>query len=137
MADVFSKKKRSEIMSKVKGRGNASTELRLIKLFRKKRIKGWRRNHRVVGKPDFVFPARRLAVFVDGCFWHGCSLHRSLPKQNQAFWIQKLERNRNRDRVVRAELRKAGWGILRIWEHEFRNEAKLTRRVTRSLVDRI
>jgi len=72
MADVFSARKRSQIMSRVLGRGNKATELALIVLLRRHQITGWRRAARLFGKPDFVFPKHRLAVFVDGCFWHGC-----------------------------------------------------------------
>ncbi len=68
MADVFTKAKRSEVMSRIRGRGNKATELALAKLLRRHRITGWRRNQAVFGKPDFIFPKLKLAVFVDGCF---------------------------------------------------------------------
>jgi len=71
-----------------------------------------------VGKPDFVFPDQRLAVFVDGCFWHGCPLHGTNPATNREFWSEKITRNRQRDREVNRALRALGWRILRIWEHE-------------------
>jgi DNA mismatch endonuclease (patch repair protein) len=75
MADVFSKKKRSEIMAAVKSTNNKNTELKLISIFRTNKIIGWRRAQRLPGNPDFVFHRERLAVFVDGCFWHGCKRH--------------------------------------------------------------
>jgi len=81
MADIYDREKRSEVMSRVRGSGNRSTELRLIAIFRKHSITGWRRNQRLPGLPDFVFPKQRLAVFVDGCFWHGCPLHGSVPRE--------------------------------------------------------
>jgi DNA mismatch endonuclease (patch repair protein) len=84
MPDVFTKRKRSEVMSRIRGRGNKETELALAKLLRKHRITGWRRNQAVFGKPDFVFRRQRLAVFVDGCFWHGCPIH-----SNPARWLKK------------------------------------------------
>src|SRR5690554_3639957 len=71
MVDVFSKEKRSKIMSHVRSKGNLATEEKLTKLFRENGIKGWRRNYRLFGSPDFVFPKERIAVFVDGEFWHG------------------------------------------------------------------
>ena len=83
-------------MAKIKSRGNQLTELRLIKIFKAFKIHGWRRRARVFGSPDFVFPKARLAVFVDGCFWHSCHLHGGLPASNQNFWMPKLERNRKR-----------------------------------------
>ncbi|MFN3657139.1 MAG: very short patch repair endonuclease [Pseudolabrys sp.] len=133
MADVFSRKKRSEIMSRVKGRGNALTELRLIEIFRTHKITGWRRNARLFGRPDFVFPKRRLAVFVDGCFWHACPTHGSIPKTNRAFWVAKLERNRQRDNEVSKQLKRRGWRCLRIWQHELLQSANLVRRLQREL----
>jgi DNA mismatch endonuclease, patch repair protein len=136
MADVFSRQKRSEIMSRVKGRGNALTELRLIELFRLHGFVGWRRNAPLFGRPDFVFPKFRVAVFVDGCFWHGCPAHGSMPKSNQTFWRAKLQRNRRRDRLVVAELKKLDWKPVRVWQHELREPARLARRLRRHLEDR-
>ena len=117
MADVFAKAKRSEVMARVRSRGNRSTELRMIAIFRSYGISGWRRNRPVLGRPDFVFPAGRVAVFVDGCFWHGCPRHYTAPAGNAAFWRRKLVANRTRDRLVTRTLIRAGWKVLRIWEH--------------------
>ena len=91
MPDIFTKAKRSEVMSRVRSRGNRSTELRMISIFRAHGISGWRRNRPVFGRPDFVFPVERVAVFVDGCFWHGCPWHGCpwhgrVPASNVAFW---------------------------------------------------
>jgi DNA mismatch endonuclease, patch repair protein len=118
-------------MSRVRSRGNRATELRLIDLFRAHRITGWRRGAQVTGKPDFVFRASKVVVFVDGCFWHGCMRHGRVPKSRVAFWKAKLARNTQRDREVRSVLRKCGWRVLRIWEHELaqKNKAKLMRRI--------
>lgn len=118
MPDVFTKRKRSEVMSRIRGRGNKETELALAKLLRKHGITGWRRNQKMFGNPDFVFPRQRLAVFVDGCFWHACPKHANMPANNRAFWKKKLVGNIARDRVVNRTLRQAGWTVLRIWEHE-------------------
>jgi DNA mismatch endonuclease (patch repair protein) len=133
MADLFTKKKRSEIMSKVKGRGNAATELRLAGIFREFEISGWRRRAVVFGNPDFVFPKARLAVFVDGCFWHGCPDHASWPSSNRTFWRNKFERNKGRDRIVNRTLRAKGWQVLRIWQHELRRPANVARRLAKAL----
>src|SRR5581483_11036763 len=118
MSDVFTPAKRSQVMSRIRGRGNRDTELALIKLFRTHRITGWRRSHTLFGKPDFVFPRLKLAVFVDGCFWHSCPKHATSPKNNAAFWQRKLTGNCARDRLVNRTLRRQGWRVLRIWEHE-------------------
>ncbi|MBC8096078.1 MAG: very short patch repair endonuclease [Akkermansiaceae bacterium] len=135
MPDVFTKEKRSEVMARIRGRGNKDTELALAKLFRANRIAGWRRNQRVFGKPDFVFPKLKLAVFVDGCFWHGCPKHATKPKNNWEFWRRKFSANKARDRLVTLTLRRLDWRVLRVWEHELakKNEARLMRRIQRAL----
>lgn len=135
MADVFTKAKRSEVMSRIRGRGNKETELALAALMRRHGIKGWRRHQPVFGKPDFVFRRHRLAVFVDGCFWHGCPLHATKPATNRAFWRKKLARNKARDRLVTRTLRCAGWRVLRIWEHELarKREARLLVKLWKAL----
>lgn len=126
MADTLTAKERSERMSRVRSRGNQATELRLATLLRKNRITGWRRGVRLLGKPDFVFRGAKLAVFVDGCFWHGCPNHGRMPKSRVSFWRKKLLRNMQRDREVKLALRKNGWRVLRIWEHEL-GEKNVTR----------
>lgn len=134
-------------MSRIRSRGNADTELALVRVFRAHDITGWRRHYQIrVGssrgneaqtskggrkdgfrassrrllqvRPDFVFRELRLAVFVDGCFWHACPRHCRMPAGNRAFWRAKLSRNQARDRLVTRTLRKAGWRVLRIWEHD-------------------
>jgi len=129
--DVFTKAKRSQVMSRIRGRGNKDTELRLIALMRAHGITGWRRSSKLTGKPDFVFPRLKLAVFVDGCFWHGCPKHATQPKNNAAFWRKKIAANQARDRRVNRTLRARGWKVIRVWEHELtrRNERKLIRRL--------
>src|SRR6266704_3667265 len=96
MADVFSKKKRSQVMAAIRSRGNIDTELKLASIFRAHRIKGWRRHQRLPGSPDFVFRRERVAVFVDGCFWHGCPKHGRTPDSNRGYWLPKLKRNKQR-----------------------------------------
>ena len=133
MPDVFTKAKRSDVMSRIRSRGNKDTELALARVFRAQGITGWRRRRRMFGKPDFVFQKLRLAVFVDGCFWHGCPKHETKPRHNAAFWRRKFARNKARDRLVTRTLHRIGWRVLRIWEHELarKNEARLVRRFQR------
>lgn len=123
MTDVFSKEKRSEIMSKVKSKKNKSTELKLIQFFREEKITGWRRNYKIKGKPDFVFPKKKIAVFCDGCFWHGHDCRNTKPKQNEDYWAKKIARNKVRDADITKYLSSLGWKVLRIWECELKSGA--------------
>ena len=134
MADFLTPRRRSALMSRIRSRGNAATELRFIRLLKNSGITGWRRNHKIFGKPDFVFPKLKLAIFVDGCFWHGCPRCYGAPKSNRAFWKNKVCRNRERDRLVARTLRWSGWQVIRIWEHELarKNEIRLVRRILRA-----
>ena len=120
-------------MSRILGHGNKDTELALMKLFRQYHITGWRRHQPDFGKPDFIFRKSRLAVFVDGCFWHGCPRHCKIPATNRPFWKKKLAANRTRDRRVNRTLRKEGWHVVRIWEHELQQPARSLARVTQAL----
>ena len=133
MPDVFTKAKRSEVMSRIRGGGNKDTELALMKLFRQHCITGWRRNQKIFGKPDFIFRQARLALFVDGCFWHGCPKHGTKPASNSAYWRLKFERNKARDRDVNSRLRKLGWQVVRIWQHELRNSQRVAKKIYRYL----
>ncbi len=108
---------RSELMSRIPSAGNKTTERRLAKLLRTHGLKGWRRNYPLRGKPDFVWRCERLAVFVDGCFWHSHACGRNLePKRNKRLWLEKLLRTQGRDRRNNRYLRAVGWRVLRIWE---------------------
>ncbi len=133
MTDIWAPSKRSEVMSRIRSLGNRSTELKLIAIFRATRITGWRRRQQLTGKPDFVFRELKLCVFVDGCFWHGCPKCYRRPATNQDFWDAKVQRNRERDHLVNKELRRLGWKVLRIWEHQLADSCRsnLLRRLRR------
>ena len=118
---------RSRIMRAIRGTGNRSTELRLARVLRRARISGWRRHQRILGTPDFLWRANHVALFVDGCFWHGCPRCYRPPARNSAFWRQKIRYNRERDEVVTRELRRAGWTVLRIWECQVEHRSTLNR----------
>lgn len=135
MADTWTKEKRSEVMSLVRSRGNKNTELIVVRLFRENGITGWRRHPPVFGRPDFAFYRHRLALFVDGCFWHRCPKHARNPKSNLTFWSKKFSANKMRDRLVNRTLRIKGWKVLRIWEHELtvKHRKKLVRRIMTEL----
>ena len=120
MADTFSKEQRSSIMKAVKSKGNKSTELKLVQLFKEFGIKGWRRNYKLLGNPDFVFSRSRVAVFSDGCFWHGHDCRNITPHDNVEYWEKKIERNIARDKLVTKTLKDKGWEVVRIWECEIK-----------------
>lgn len=110
----------SRRMAKVRQKGTeAEIKLRL-ELYRSGLR--YRVDYMVLQRPrrvaDIAFPGLRIAVFVDGCFWHGCPEHATWPKQNADFWRQKIETNRARDADTDARLQAIDWRVLRIWEHE-------------------
>jgi DNA mismatch endonuclease, patch repair protein len=124
--DRVSPKARSRIMSLVKSRHGRTTEKRLRAHLVSRGISGWRMNDpSLPGKPDFVFPEALLAVFVDGCFWHGCRRCKRPPKSRVAFWLAKFIANQRRDRLVSLRLRRAGWLVLRIRECDLKNSTRV------------
>lgn len=135
MADIFDKNKRSNIMQKVRSKNNKSTELKLIELFRKNDIKGWRRNYKVKGHPDFVFLDKKVAIFVDGCFWHGHDCRNTRPADNADYWQKKRERNILHDKQVTKLFENRGWIVLRIWECELKkcNQQQTLLRIQKAL----
>lgn len=112
--------------SNMSGRRSTGTkpEETLRKALRAAGIKGFSENDaRVAGKPDICFLARKLAIFVDGCFWHSCPLcARSAPKSSESFWRGKFERNAIRDEKINRGLSSSGWMVLRVWEHGLRTK---------------
>ena len=114
-------------MKQIHSKGNKSTEQALISYFRKNHITGWKRNYLVKGHPDFVFLNRKIAVFVDGCFWHGHDCRNLFPKQNAEYWDKKRQRNIEHDRKIDLLFQSRGWEVIRIWECElkFKNQRVL------------
>ena len=129
--DVLTAAERSEHMARVRGKGNASTEGVVADWLRSHEIEGWVSHPTGVrGRPDFYFPELRLAVFVDGCFWHGCpTCDRNVPRTRTEFWRKKIEATRSRDRRVTRKLRGAGEHVLRLWEHELQDKRRWNRRL--------
>jgi DNA mismatch endonuclease (patch repair protein) len=119
--DTFSKAQRSRIMASVKAKGNKSTELKFLSILKANDVIGWRRNYPLLGRPDFVFPKFRVAVFIDGCFWHGCSQHCRMPSSNKDYWIAKIDKNIKRDKKISKELRNKNWKVIRVWEHDIKS----------------
>lgn len=121
MADIFTKEKRSVVMSAVKNKGSL-IEKEVASALRQKKISYRSHNTTLPGKPDFTCTKIKTVIFVDSCFWHGCRYHGSMPKSNKKFWNKKITNNRNRDRRINAEYKALGWRVLRIWEHTLRND---------------
>jgi DNA mismatch endonuclease, patch repair protein len=134
MPEKFSPEVRSRTMRSVKGKGT-SLELRLWSLLDDLKLKNWRRNAEdVIGRPDAVFDAQKVAIFVDGCFWHGCKIcNRPMPVINSKYWHNKISRNIKRDRKISRQLRKELWKVIRIKEHEFKGENHIKRVCSRIL----
>lgn len=124
--DRFTPEKRSVIMSKIKGK-NTGPELILRHALWASGLRY--RKHYGPCKIDIAFPGKKVAVFVDGCFWHGCPEHGTSPSSNQAYWAPKLERNKQRDREQTARLEGEGWTVIRIWEHELKHPEDVVRRI--------
>ncbi len=125
--DTVPKEVRSKIMASVRSRGNRTTEIAFGKLLWASGLRGYRKHWLILGKPDFAWPGRKIAVFVDGCFWHGCTKCKTLPASNVEFWKTKIETNRRRDVHVTRLLRREGWKVVRIWECCVKRSSSLRR----------
>lgn len=130
--DQLSRSERSIHMAKIRSKGNRSTELFVESVLRQCKITGWKKHPaNIVGTPDFFFPKAKLAVFVNGCFWHGCRrCARNIPQNRREFWIAKLEQNRRRDVRVLRQLRRMGIHAVTVWEHALRNDRWINRIIT-------
>lgn len=113
-------------MAKVRSRGNRTTEVRFRLALVRARIAGWKLHPKsVLGQPDFWFPRKRIALFVDGCFWHGCKRCLRLPRGNRQYWRNKIRGNIRRARLINRKLRSVGITVLRFWEHDVRDRRTL------------
>jgi DNA mismatch endonuclease (patch repair protein) len=118
-SDPLTKVERAQRMSQVRSRGNKSTEIAVERVLSASTVEGWIKHAKdVSGRPDFYFSDLKLAVFVDGCFWHACpKCNRRTPHSRRDFWATKIDENRRRDRRIRSQLRRQGIRTMRIWEH--------------------
>ena len=132
--DVLTPAQRSRCMASVRDR-DTTPELRLRRALWKAGLR-YRLRYKLPGKPDLVLVRARIAVFVDGCFWHGCPVHATMPKTNAEFWIEKLRMNVQRDLDVNDELARLGWKVVRFWSHELRDLTATTQRLTREIHSR-
>ncbi len=137
MVDNLKPADRQKTMRAVKGKGT-KPERQLFSMLAGMQIRGWKKNvEDIVGKPDVVFVDKQIAIFVDGCFWHGCPhCQRKLPETNREYWIRKIDRNIRRGKTNNQELIDDGWKIIRIWEHEIvspRQRATIRERILGAL----
>ncbi len=129
--DRVSKQQRSFVMSAVRAKGT-KLEDRFCAALRSEGLRGFRRNvESLPGRPDVVFRSARVAIFVDSCFWHGCPSHLRMPASNLDYWTQKIRRNKARDRAAARLLRQGGWTVVRVWEHQLREDASRRRMLAR------
>lgn len=119
--DTVTKEKRSEIMSKIRSK-NTKIEVKFRKLLWNNGYRNYRVKNKIKGKPDMYFPAKKIAVFIDGCFWHKCPKCYVEPKSNRKYWVPKIERNVTRDKKINKELKKQKIKVFRIWEHYIRKD---------------
>ena len=119
--DIVSKKKRSEIMSRVKGR-DSKLELSFRKELWKHGFRYRKNSTKHFGTPDIVLPKYETVIFIDSCFWHGCQEHGTLPTTRAKFWKDKIERNKERDEEVNKHYEEVGWRIIRLWEHDLKKK---------------
>jgi DNA mismatch endonuclease (patch repair protein) len=121
-------------MSRIKGK-DTQPEIILRKVLSKAGLKGYRLHYKLPGKPDIVFPKNRIAIFIDGCFWHKCPSCFIKPGTNKTFWKENIDSNVKRDKAVTTELKGRGWRVLRIWEHELRRENIIKRKILDKVKD--
>lgn len=132
MADTLTPEQRWRCMSNVRNK-NTGLEMKLRRALWKAGLR-YRVKSKLPGKPDIVFPKRKLAVFVDGCFWHGCLIHGTKPETNAEFWQTKIKVNMERDLRVTSQLTDMGWTVIRVWEHEIKEcLAVVIQNITESL----
>ena len=134
MADVFTKEKRSWVMSRIRAK-NTKIDLSMRKILREIGY-SFEMYPKMHGNPDFVIPRKKIAVFCDGDFWHGYKYFEK-KKLAKKFWRDKIERNMRRDRLVSRRLRREGWSVLRFWEHDIeKNQEICVRKIRRKLLEK-
>ena len=133
MADNLTKAQRRKNMQRIRSKGTLPEKL-LARELRKRKVYFSQHSSSLSGKPDFIFRKKNLLVFIDSCFWHKCPQHYIKPKSNLGYWLPKIKRNVRRDKTVNRELKKLGWRVLRIWEHELKkNQERCVNRILKKL----
>lgn len=136
-AAVERQRRISSRMSRTKSKNSRSTEKRLRALLVRSGFRGWKMHERnILGSPDFAFAASKIAVFVDGCYWHGCSKCGKLQGKLSRYWINKIQKNIVRDKYVSETLERSGWFVVRIWEHDLRGTKRGLSMIEQAVVSR-
>ena len=121
MMDKFDKATRSRIMSAIRST-NTTPELKVFRALRNRRVHCQRHYKQAIGTPDIALPSRKRAVFIDGDFWHGFRFPLWKKRLSSKFWLDKIERNRRRDKLYHQKLRRKGWKVMRAWEHQLNKD---------------
>ena len=121
MADTFTKEKRSEVMSKIRSKETQIEQI-VFKYLRKQRVYFQKHYKKAPGSPDIALPRKKIAIFIDGDFWHGWQFSKKKGKLPKKYWLAKIESNIQRDKRNHAKLRREGWRTLRVWEHQLKNQ---------------
>jgi len=133
MTDVLSPEQRHLNMVRIKGK-NTGPEVKLRRLLYQSGLRGYRVHHNITGKPDVVFTRQRIAIFVDGCFWHKCPFCFKEPETRKDFWLEKINKNVERDKRNDLKLSEEGWRVIRIWEHQVKkNPEEVLELIARAL----
>jgi DNA mismatch endonuclease, patch repair protein len=135
MVDVLTKEQRKHNMSRIRGK-NTTPEIKFRKLLYARGFRGYRIHPDLPGKPDIAFTRQKIAIFIDGCFWHKCPIDFKEPDTRKDFWLKKINSNVERDRKTDFELKSLGWTVFRVWEHEIRKDpAAAVQRLTAFFAD--
>jgi DNA mismatch endonuclease (patch repair protein) len=121
MVDILTQEQRKYNMSRIKGK-NTGPEVNLRKLLFAKGVRGYRIHYKLSGKPDIVFTRKKIAIFIDGCFWHKCPVCFKEPETRKEFWMKKINSNVERDNNFNNKLQNEGWTVIRFWEHDVRKQ---------------
>jgi DNA mismatch endonuclease (patch repair protein) len=127
--DTFSKKKRSEIMRAIRGK-ETKFEIAFRKVLWAEGLRYRKNPKEYFGKPDLAIKKEKTVIFLDSCFWHGCSRHCRMPSTRREYWVSKIKRNKNRDLLVNRYYKRKGWRVIRIWEHQSREIKKIARKLS-------
>lgn len=136
MADVLTKEQRRRNMQSIRSK-ETKIEIKVANALWKRGVRFRKNVKDLIGKPDIAIKKYRIAIFIDSCFWHGCELHGHIPKSNELYWLKKISRNKERDQQVTSYYLESGWNIMRIWEHELKEDFEGTVQKITNLINQV